>query len=124
MTQPTPRSTTRGTGTMWAAGASTFAASLMLLAGVFQAVEGIAALVNGTDFLVRSRHYVFVFNATTWGWIHLILGACSPAPEFHLHRQPARPFVGIAAAMSLSRTSSGCRTTRSGRSSSSPSTSS
>jgi hypothetical protein len=61
-------------GTAWAVGASTFAACIMLMAGVFQAVEGLVALVNGTNFLVKGEQYVFTFNVTTWGWIHLILG--------------------------------------------------
>ena len=100
MTQATPRgSTTRGTGTMWAAGASTFAACIMMLAGVFQAIEGIAALVNGTDFLVRTANYVFTFNATTWGWIHLILGILlAVAGGFILTGNLAARSAGIAIA--------------------------
>jgi hypothetical protein len=75
MTSSTPRRSAQpSTSSLWAAGTSTFAACIMLMAGVFQAVQGLAALVNGTDFLVRTENYVFTFNATTWGWIHLILG--------------------------------------------------
>ena len=75
MTSSSSRRTAQpSTSSLWAAGASTFAACIMLMAGIFQAVQGLAALVNGTDFLVRTENYVFTFNATTWGWIHLILG--------------------------------------------------
>jgi hypothetical protein len=69
-----PRSAKPATGSAWAVGASTFAACLMLMVGVFQAVEGLVAIVNGTDFLIKGPTYVFTFNASTWGWIHLILG--------------------------------------------------
>ena len=63
-------------GSMWAAGASVFAASVLLLVGILQVLQGVVALVNGSDFLVRTPNYVFAFNASTWGWIHLVLGAC------------------------------------------------
>ncbi|GAA2151823.1 hypothetical protein FHX52_0608 [Humibacillus xanthopallidus] len=75
MTDSTSRRSGKpATGTAWAVGASTFAACLMLMVGIFQAVEGLAAIVNGTDFLIKGPTYVFTFNASTWGWIHLILG--------------------------------------------------
>jgi len=100
MTEATPRSTaSRGTSTIWAAGASTFAASIMLLVGVFQAIQGIVALVNGNDFLVRTENYVFTFNATTWGWIHLIMGILvAVAGGFILTGNLAARSVGIALA--------------------------
>jgi hypothetical protein len=75
MTDSTSRRTAKpAPGSAWAVGASTFAACLMLMVGVFQAVEGLVAIVNGTDFLIKGPNYVFTFNASTWGWIHLILG--------------------------------------------------
>lgn len=58
----------------WAAGGSVFAGSMMAVVGVFQFLEGLVAVVNGNDFLVRSGDYVFKFDATAWGWIHMILG--------------------------------------------------
>ncbi|MGO4602805.1 DUF7144 family membrane protein [Terrabacter sp. 2YAF2] len=67
-------STTHRTRTLWAAGLSTFAATLMIVVGLFQFVEGLVTVVNGTDFLVRTPNYVFTFNATAWGWFHMIVG--------------------------------------------------
>ena len=31
-------------------------------------------LIDGRKFYLTTPNYVFEFNATTWGWIHLILG--------------------------------------------------
>jgi hypothetical protein len=58
----------------WGIAGSIFAATVMMTVGIMQFVEGIVAVANGNKFYVHSQHYVFEFNATTWGWIHLILG--------------------------------------------------
>lgn len=49
------------------------AAVFMILTGVLQAIQGFVALVNDT-FYVVGVEYVFEFDVTTWGWIHLVLG--------------------------------------------------
>src|SRR4051794_6252172 len=59
----------------WASGLSVFAASMMMVLGVFQFFEGLVAVINGDDFLLKTRDYLVQFDATTWGWTHLILGA-------------------------------------------------
>ena len=46
----------------------------MIMAGVFEALAGVVALFTN-DFYVTTRHYVFEFDATSWGVIHLLLGA-------------------------------------------------
>jgi uncharacterized membrane protein len=50
-----------------------FAAVMMILVGVFQGLAGLVALVND-NFYLATREYLFQFDVTTWGWIHLILG--------------------------------------------------
>ena len=50
-----------------------FAGLLLLFAGIFQLVNGFTALLNDTFFLVREENLV-VFDFTTWGWVHLLLG--------------------------------------------------
>jgi tetrahydromethanopterin S-methyltransferase subunit C len=50
-----------------------FAAVMMLTLGVFQAIQGLVAIFND-DWYVRSAHYTFDLDVTTWGWIHLIIG--------------------------------------------------
>ncbi len=57
----------------WALGAIAFAATIMTLIGVFQALTGLVALFND-DFYVVTANYTFDLDVTAWGWIHLILG--------------------------------------------------
>ena len=54
-------------------GGIVFAAMLMILAGIMQFLQGLVALVND-DFYVRGSEYVFRFDLTTWGWIHVVTG--------------------------------------------------
>jgi hypothetical protein len=57
----------------WAVGFTVFAAVMMLMAGIWQALAGVIAIFNN-EFYVATRNYLFEFDATAWGWIHLILG--------------------------------------------------
>jgi hypothetical protein len=68
-----------------AVGWTMFAAVLMMMIGVWWAFAGIVALVND-DFYVATRDYVFKFDATTWGWIHLLLGILVLLAGFALFR--------------------------------------
>jgi hypothetical protein len=58
--------------TGWA-GWAAFAAFMMILIGGFHAIQGLAAIVKD-NFYAVTPNYVFEFDATTWGWIHLIGG--------------------------------------------------
>jgi hypothetical protein len=57
----------------WAVGFILFAAVMMLMAGIFQFFAGLVALFQN-EFYVATRNYLFQFDATTWGWIHLLGG--------------------------------------------------
>jgi hypothetical protein len=46
---------------------------MMIIAGAFQALAGVVALFEN-EFYVATRNYLLQFDATTWGWIHLLLG--------------------------------------------------
>lgn len=50
-----------------------FAGFMMILLGIFQAIAGLTALINN-QWLVVTEKNLLVFNFTTWGWIHLIIG--------------------------------------------------
>jgi hypothetical protein len=50
-----------------------FAAIMMIMVGVFQAFQGLVGIFEN-EFYVTTRNYLFQFDATTWGWIHLLLG--------------------------------------------------
>jgi hypothetical protein len=50
-----------------------FAAIMMIMVGIFQALQGLVAIFEN-EFYVATRNYLFQFDATAWGWIHLLLG--------------------------------------------------
>ena len=56
-----------------AVGFTVFAGVLMLMGGTLHAIQGLVALFND-QFMVVGKEYIFKFDITTWGWIHLILG--------------------------------------------------
>ena len=57
----------------WAVGWIMFAAIMMLLIGFFHVIAGLVAIVDD-NFYVATKEYVFQFDRTTWGWVHLIFG--------------------------------------------------
>ena len=50
------------------------AAVLMMVSGLWNFLEGLAAIIKGQFFVVLPN-YVYNVSVTSWGWIHLILGA-------------------------------------------------
>ncbi|MET8577938.1 hypothetical protein [Streptomyces sp. NPDC005012] len=58
----------------WASGLTAFAAVMLLLLGLLNIFRGIMAVAED-DVFVTTPNYVFQFDLTSWGWIHLILGA-------------------------------------------------
>ncbi|MFI6826474.1 MULTISPECIES: hypothetical protein [unclassified Kribbella] len=57
----------------WAVGFILFAGIMMIVAGGFQAFMGLVALFEN-EFYVATRNYLLQFDATAWGWIHLLGG--------------------------------------------------
>jgi hypothetical protein len=57
----------------WATGLILFAGLMMIMVGIWQALQGLIAIFEN-EFYVATRNYTFQFDATTWGWIHLLLG--------------------------------------------------
>jgi hypothetical protein len=51
----------------------TFAGIMLIIAGAFQVIEAIAALVND-EYILVLPNYVFSLDLTGWGVIHLLLG--------------------------------------------------
>jgi hypothetical protein len=62
-----------GEPTGWAVGFILFAAIMMIMVGVFQAIQGLVGIFEN-EFYVPTRNYIFQLDATSWGWTHLILG--------------------------------------------------
>jgi hypothetical protein len=69
--------------THWGAGFVLFAALMMIMAGIWQGLAGLIAIFEN-EFYVATRNYLFQFDATTWGWIHLILGVIVALAGFGL----------------------------------------
>ncbi|MEV6330277.1 hypothetical protein [Streptomyces sp. NPDC051909] len=65
-----PRPSTSGA---WASSGTMFAGVLMLVIGVIDILQGIAGIAED-DIYTRVGDYVFKFDLTSWGWIHLCLG--------------------------------------------------
>jgi hypothetical protein len=57
----------------WAVGFTIFAAVMMIMAGVWQALAGLIAIFEN-EFYLTTRNYIFQFDVTAWGWIHLVVG--------------------------------------------------
>ena len=57
-----------------AVGFTYFAAVMMMVLGGFDVLQGLAAIIK-KHYYVVGTNYVYKINVTTWGWIHLILGA-------------------------------------------------
>jgi hypothetical protein len=57
-----------------AVGFTIFASVMLMMMGGFHLIAGLAAIFEN-EFFVVTRNYLFEFDVTVWGWIHLIGGA-------------------------------------------------
>ncbi|HET8914930.1 MAG TPA: hypothetical protein VFM91_04420 [Propionibacteriaceae bacterium] len=57
----------------WAHGIAVFAGVVMIIGGAFQALEGLAGIVHD-QYLVVVPNYIYAFDLTVWGVIHLLVG--------------------------------------------------
>jgi len=51
-----------------------FAGFILILNGVFSAVQGLAALIGTDVYYVITSGTLYLFDITTWGWWNLFLG--------------------------------------------------
>jgi hypothetical protein len=51
-----------------------FAGVMMLVNGLLDVFQGIVAVAHD-QLIVTTPRYVFRFSTTSWGWIHIVLGA-------------------------------------------------
>ena len=56
-----------------AVGFTAFAGVIMGVAGFFQMIAGFGAILEDKVYAV-GQDYVFSFDVTAWGWIHLLIG--------------------------------------------------
>ena len=57
----------------WAGGLTLFAGIVVVMLGVLEFLQGFSA-VRRDDVFVRAPDYVYEFDLTTWGWIHMLIG--------------------------------------------------
>jgi hypothetical protein len=63
------------TARAWARGGTIFAATVMFIVGIFQILEGIAAIAHSQFFVVANfNNYTYNLSTRSWGWIHLCMG--------------------------------------------------
>jgi hypothetical protein len=67
-----------------------FAAVMLLVVGIFNVSDGIAAIAN-SHFFVANAHYV-IGDLRAWGWVALILGLNLISQLFFI---PAYPFWAL-----------------------------
>ena len=80
----------------WAVGFIFYAGIMLIMTGVFGALQGLAAIIKDS-FYVVSPNYLFEFDVTVWGWIHLFLGVLVGLAGVAVIRGQAwGRFVGIA----------------------------
>jgi hypothetical protein len=58
----------------FATGGVIFAGVMMIVIGCFEAIAGLAAIIED-DLFVVGKDYIFSLDTTAWGWVHLLLGA-------------------------------------------------
>jgi hypothetical protein len=68
----------RSTSARLAVGVASFAGVLLTTVAVLQILEGIAAVAKDSIY-VTGIDYVYEFDVSAWGWIHLVLGAVALA---------------------------------------------
>ena len=68
-----PRYESSSTRGRFAFGVTSFAGVLLTIASIFEILQGIAALAKDSIF-VQGADYVYEFDVTAWGWIHLVVG--------------------------------------------------
>ena len=62
----------------WASGIGIFAGTMLATLGVFSVLEGISAVSK--DSIYRTRlDYTLGASLSTWGWIHVVIGALAVA---------------------------------------------
>ncbi len=80
----------------WRYGTMLFAGMAMLISGILGFIRGLTALFDNTLFVSTPR-YVFAFDVTTWGWIHLVWGvALAVVGGLILAGRPIGRVLGLA----------------------------
>jgi hypothetical protein len=55
---------------------ATFAGVLLIVTALFDILQGASAIAND-DLFSQGSDYLYQFDMTVWGWVHVVLGAIS-----------------------------------------------
>src|SRR3954452_23293506 len=86
----------------FAVGVSAAAGIILMIGGFCQALQGIVAIFTN-EFYATTEKWVFHFDVTVWGWIHLVIGVIAAFAGIALFsgRVWARTFGVVVAALSI-----------------------
>ena len=56
-----------------AVGTTTAAAIVLIIGGICHAMQGVVGIATN-EFYVTTEKWIFQFDVTTWGWIHVLVG--------------------------------------------------
>ncbi|MCX5043538.1 hypothetical protein OG921_10210 [Aldersonia sp. NBC_00410] len=100
--QPAPDSTKQGsTKQAWAGGTSLVAGVLLLVVGLVSVLQGISAVASDEIF-VKGIDYIYKFDTTAWGWIHIVVGILVIAAALGLFTGAAWARIAAVVIASLS----------------------
>ena len=72
---------------------ASFAGVLLIVAGLMDILQGSSAIAND-DLYSKGSDYLYQFNMTTWGWIHVVLGVLGLAVAVGILRRSGWGQVG------------------------------
>jgi hypothetical protein len=84
--EPAPPGSREERRTAWAAGGTVFAGLMLLIGGVLAVLEGIVGIAHDSVYRPTRGAYVYRFDVTAWGWIHLVLGVVAALVGYELLR--------------------------------------
>lgn len=65
-----------GPKAQWAGGLSLFAGVMLFWAGIVEFIQGFSAVLSD-DLYVSAPNYLFAFDLTTWGWVHMLIAVAA-----------------------------------------------
>ncbi|GAA4412238.1 hypothetical protein GCM10023168_33890 [Fodinibacter luteus] len=65
-----------GPKSTWAGGLTLFGGAMLVIVGILELLQGWSA-IRKDDVFVAAPNYVYALDLTTWGWIHVLIGAAA-----------------------------------------------
>lgn len=66
-----------------AVGTTYAAAIILIIGGICHAMQGVVGLATN-EFYVATQRWIFQFDVTAWGWIHILVGLVAVLAGFGL----------------------------------------